>query len=318
MKKIILFIFMLVAPLVVHADGISLNCPDKINGVTEFSCELSGNTDTTVSSLSANIKLSNGLSFIGFIPSRSWEGDGANGDVDLYTLDIKKGTFTIGTVKVKNNGSNNSSITVSSVFFYDENDKEKMVNGTSKTIQVIGNSNNKPSSTPSIPSTNNNGNSNKPSNSNTNTNSGNNTNNSGNSNNSNNQTNNTQDKSPSTSFYLVDLKIDGYKLDFVREQTEYSLKINDESSLLITPVLEDTSSSYEILGNKNLKNGSIIRIQVTTIDGNKETYRITIEKNDKTSKNYTGIFVLVIGLLILINFLRIILSKKQKNGGVQK
>jgi len=311
MKRLLFLMLIFTSPLVVYADSISLSCPDKINEAAEFNCELSGYTDTSVSSLSANIKLSGGLTFVGFIPSRSWEGDGANGDIDLYTLDIKKGTFTIGTLKVKSDGSTNSSVTVSSVFFYDENDKEKTVNSVSKTIQMIDKTTNKADepSTTNNSDNNNNSNNNEPSNSNSNTNR--NTSNNGNSG----QNINTID---SPSFYLIDLKIDGYKLDFIREQTEYTLKINNESTLSITPVLEDNSSSYEILGNDNLKDGSIVRIQVTTKDGNKETYRITIKKDNIEKKNYTHIFIIVIGLLVLVNIIRIIISKRKKNGGVSE
>ena len=301
-KKILLLLIMFFAPFVVYADNVSLNCPDKINNDVEFTCELFGYTDTTVSSLSANITLSNGLSLVGFIPSRSWEGDGANGNIALYTLDYQKNQFLIGTIKIKKTNSDDSSISVNSVFFYDEEDKEKAISSISKAIKLESNQNNIPSNS------NNNQNNNRSDNQNSNASEVTN----------NNNNNNDISSSTGTSYYLIDLKIDGYSLNFEREKTEYTLKINNETELSIIPILEDSRSTYEIIGNNNLENGSIIRIQIVTVDGNMETYRIKIEKDVLNKKKYTNIFIIVIIALILINILRIVMNERNKIGGAQE
>lgn len=294
-KKILLYIFLSIMPITIYADSIKISCPNQVNNNAEFTCELSGDTNTSVSSLSAKINLTDGLSLTAFIPKNVWQGDGLDGNVELYTVDIQNGLFPIGTIKLKKTNNEDSIININSVFFYDEDDLEKNVNDVSATIKVANNNSN-------------------------NTTQGNNDNKTqtNNSNQSSNELTN-NDALIATSYYLADLKIDGYSIDFVREETEYTLKIKDEKSLNITPVLEDNSSSFEILGNSELKNGSVIRIQVKTTDNNIQTYKITIEKENESisKKNYTNIFIIIIVVLILVNIVRIIVNERKKIGGGQ-
>ena len=297
MKKLILVLAILfMLPLSVNADSIILSCPSQVEKNADFTCELSGNTDTSVSALSARLLLSDNLSLTSFIPRNVWKGDGANGRIELYTADIQNGTFQIGTIKLKNTSSSDITITVNSIFFYDANDEEKSISNVSKTIKV-NSDNNKPTNEPSATS--------KPSSSN---------------NESNNETKTDEVLDNTTSsYYLTDIQIAGYNLDFVKEITEYTLRIKDENSLNITPVLEDKDASYEILGNNNLKNNSVIRIQVTSTDNNIQTYRITIEKDEVVNKkNYTQVFIVIIVLLILVNIARIIINEKKKIGGEER
>ena len=122
MKKIaLIFVTIILLPIQVYADSIILNCPDKVDEQVDFTCELSGYTDTAVSSLSAQVSLSDDMSFIAFIPKNVWKGDGADGNIELYTADIQKGSFPIGTIKLKKTGNDSATIKIGSVFFYDEN-----------------------------------------------------------------------------------------------------------------------------------------------------------------------------------------------------
>ena len=297
MKKLILVLAILfMLPISVYADSIILSCPSQVDASADFTCELSGNTAGSVSAVSARIALSEGTSLTSFIPKNVWRGDGANGRIELYTIDMQTGTFAIGTLKLKNSQKSDITVTVNSISFYDENDEEVSVESISKTVKVNTGNQNKETPTATAtpkPSSNNNQNENE-----------------------------TEDviidakDSTTSSYYLTDIKITGYELDFVKEVTEYTLKIKNEKTLNIVPVLEDADASYEILGNRNLKNDSVIRIQVTSADNNIQTYRITIKKDEpETKKSYTNIFIGIIGFLILVNIARIIISEKKKIGG---
>lgn len=84
--------------------------------------------------------------------------------------------------------------------------------------------------------------------------------------------------------YLNDLKIDELPdFEFDKETFKYDIELGkDIKYLTITPTLSGSKSSYEITGNKNLKNGSKIRILVTAEDGTKKEYTLTISKNDES------------------------------------
>lgn len=99
---------------------------------------------------------------------------------------------------------------------------------------------------------------------------------------------------------IKDLNIIGYDIDFNSEQISYTLKINKEKSLDIQIELEKETSKYEILGNKNLKNRSKIKINVTAEDGSETSYLINIKK----SNNLGGIVivVLVVGIAGFVGY----------------
>ena len=314
MQKIFfLYILIIIFPLNVYADTISIDCPKNINANTEFTCTIKGNTNAKINALSSQVKLSSNLSFIGFIPANVWNGDGADGNIDLYTDEDQENTFDIGTLKLKTNDANPADISIVSTAFYDESDKEIVVPTNKIIINEAKPAENKPSQNTNNNNTNNN------SNTNTNNNNTNNRNNTNNNNNNNNNTSNDNKTEDITSVYLTNIKIENYDLNFIREEEEYTLKINDETSLNITPVLEDKTSSYEISGNSNLKNGSKIRIKVTSTDGNIGTYLINLVKENKVVKSdyskYKTIFIVVIAILVVINIIRIISNTKNDRDG---
>jgi len=119
------------------------------------------------------------------------------------------------------------------------------------------------------------------------------------------------------------LTIKNYPINFNSEKTEYTLKIKDEISLNIEVVLTDTNSTYKILNNNNLENGSIITIEVTSSDKQiVKSYKIHIEKGDvidlpvvdeedEKDNNiaYVALAILSIGIIGLIGS---IIYKKRK------
>lgn len=312
-RENLLFILMLLIMPVsqVYADNIILSCPSEIEANSQFVCQVTGNTNSGVTSLKANLSLSSDLSFVSFTRSNIWEGgyDNQIKRISLYAGDSIGNNFSIGSLSLKNNGGNNNTVLIDSVFFADSNDALNEVSSVSSVIKIKDN-------TPTADNDTNSGN--NTSNNNSNSSNSNVENNGGNNDNSgvvipDNDNNNETLNKP----YLTDIKIDGYEINFSRDTLKYSLKINDEDSLNIVPVLEDSNSSYAISGNENLVNGSVINIHVVSEDGNTNDYIIEIVKNNtstaKKNNNYKIIFIVIIGVLLIVNIVRLVLNRRKKD-----
>ena len=81
-------------------------------------------------------------------------------------------------------------------------------------------------------------------------------------------------------------------------------------------MLEDNNSSYIITGNDKLVNGSVIKIKVITDENNEKVYTINILKDKEIevveNNNYKYIFIVMIGVLLIINIVRL-LRRRKKN-----
>lgn len=80
---------------------------------------------------------------------------------------------------------------------------------------------------------------------------------------------------------LNSLEISNYQINFDPETTIYNLTIENESSLDIIPNVQDSTSSVVVNGNENLKDGSVIKLIVTAVDGSTKEYIINISKNEE-------------------------------------
>ena len=309
-RENLLFILMLLIMPVsqVYADNIILSCPSEIEANSQFVCQITGSTTSGVTSLKATLNLSDDLSFVSFSRSNLWEGgyDNQIKRISLYAGDSIGNNFSIGALSLKNNGGNNNTILINEVFFADSNDMLNEVNSVSSVIKIKDN-------TPTTDKDTNSG-------SNiSNNNSDNNIENNG-SNNDNSGIVNPDDDNIDTlnKPYLTDIKIDGYEINFSRDTLKYSLNINDEDSLNIVPILENSNSSYAISGNENLVNGSVINIHVVSEDGSTNDYIIEIVKNNDTNvvkknNNYKIIFIVIIGVLLIVNIVRLVLNRRKKD-----
>lgn len=81
------------------------------------------------------------------------------------------------------------------------------------------------------------------------------------------------------------LEISNYQINFDPETTIYNLTIENESSLDIIPKVQDSTSSVVVNGNENLKDGSVIKLVVTAVDGSTKEYIINISKNEEIKKD---------------------------------
>ena len=108
---------------------------------------------------------------------------------------------------------------------------------------------------------------------------------------------------------LSNISVKDYDLGFSYAKDSYTLKIEKEDKLDITAITEESTSTYTIRGNKDLKNGSVITIKVTSADGTTKDYTITIEKSN------TMLFIIIAGvtLLVAIGLVVYLLIKNKKD-----
>ena len=111
-------------------------------------------------------------------------------------------------------------------------------------------------------------------------------------------------------------------IDFDPNVTEYSVEISDFSKLEITPILESDKAQSVIDKNILMDNNNIV-ITVTAENGDTKVYTIYVEEkasiddnkednNISKDKNiYTPIFIGIICVLVIINIIRIVKSKKK-------
>ena len=104
----------------------------------------------------------------------------------------------------------------------------------------------------------------------------------------------------------------GDEFEFSSDIYEYTLKTN-EKKLDIVVTLFDEESTYEINGNDNLDDGSIILITITDNDDNYNIYKIYIE-NYREVNVFLILFIVsvIFNLLFIVIIIYIILKDKKK------
>lgn len=120
-----------------------------------------------------------------------------------------------------------------------------------------------------------------------------------------------KEKVLSSNTKLSEIDIDGYKLNFDGNSKTYYLTIDkDITKLSLAIKTDDKNATYKIIGNKNLKDGSIIKIIVTAENEEVDTYRIIITKKDNNIL-IPIIIVIILGIISLLVFF-INIKKKKK------
>lgn len=121
-----------------------------------------------------------------------------------------------------------------------------------------------------------------------------------------------KDEEESSNTDIKSIKIRGYHLNFDKNSKTFYLNIKKEDTELdITVNTKDKKANYDIEGNENLEDGSVVKIVVTAQNGDTDTYRIIIQKES------TNIIPYIIGAAILIIIIVIIVvvmkNKKKKD-----
>lgn len=117
-----------------------------------------------------------------------------------------------------------------------------------------------------------------------------------------------KDEEESSITDIKNIKIKGYHLNFDKNSKTFYLSIDKEDTELdIDVITKDKNADYEIEGNENLEDGSVIKIIVTAENGSTDTYRIIIQKE---ATNFLPVIIGSIVLIILIVVIIIVIVKK--------
>lgn len=110
---------------------------------------------------------------------------------------------------------------------------------------------------------------------------------------------------------LKELKVLGYDIKFNPNDKNYTVKIKQEKSLVITAIPNSNRSEVFIRGNDELTGFSTVRVKVVAENGNYDTYSIDIKK-DAFNKTIEIASIVVGGVIILVSSCIIVIKKKAR------
>lgn len=144
--KLFLLILLLIIPLnnTYASTDIYIKCPNGVGVGSTIDCELLATSDIELSAISTKLKFSNNLEFVSFKTDPSWQGDGNNGEIDLYTYPNQIGEIKLGivTVKIKENSTNRTgTLYFDNVYFYKADFSKVSGNSISKNIKILSSNN---------------------------------------------------------------------------------------------------------------------------------------------------------------------------------
>lgn len=114
-------------------------------------------------------------------------------------------------------------------------------------------------------------------------------------------------KDKSANAYLKSINIKGTSIDFYKKVKNYTIYIKPNTKELdIDALTEHKRANIVIQGNKDIKEGSIVKIQVTAENGNKTIYNIKVMYKEI---NYLFLIIPIIGAAILGTF--VIIERKK-------
>ena len=104
----------------------------------------------------------------------------------------------------------------------------------------------------------------------------------------------------SSNSYISVLGVDNYDIKFNKRVKNYNLEIDKRTKKLDFNIkLEDGNSHYKVVGNENLKDGSVIKIVVTAPDASSTVYTINILVKKFNFMSLIKYFVIILGGFIL-------------------
>lgn len=143
-KKVLLFFILLLIPMFTYAGYISMSCNDDVVSNGNITCNISGNSSNIVTAISIMVKVGNNISFAKFEPSSIWQGDGDNGDIELYTAMDVFGNFDIGKLVLNVDSIDSgydTNIILDSISYFDDRGKETKINNYTKKIRIASTNN---------------------------------------------------------------------------------------------------------------------------------------------------------------------------------
>lgn len=128
-----------------------------------------------------------------------------------------------------------------------------------------------------------------------------------------------RDEEISNNTKIDSINIKGYNLKMDGSSKTYYLDVKKGTeSLDINVTLNDEKASFNIEGNDNLSNGSIIKIIVTAQNKDTSTYRIIINMPEEKSNTLLIVIIVIIILLIIGGIGTFLIIKKKKNNKNKK
>lgn len=266
-KKIILMgvVLSILLPINVKAlsGSINISCNDSnvIVG-NSTNCSITGNSDSEVSALAMTLSSGGSISISNIVTSSVWQGNGSDGDIQLYTDNNKTGNFSIATFTVTGNSVGSGTITASGVMFTGADFNDVGVSGKNIVINVKEKETPKPNPEPT-PKPSNNGNNNN------------------NSNNNNNQIKKSNDAT------LKSLSISDVNFEFSSDKYDYEVDVNnDVDKIEIEAIVNNDKAKVTIPEDLSLKIGkNKFTIVVEAEDGTKKEYNISINRLDRKLSN---------------------------------
>lgn len=280
MRKKCIFIgiiFGLLFPISVSAlsGSASISCNSTLFEVgSSTSCTLYGYSNEGVSAVAASLTAGGSISVSNINTSSNWQGNGSDGNIQLYTDSNKSGSFGIVSFTVTGNSVGSGTINVGGIRFSDASFNENGISGTSLSITVNEKYVPKPDPTPTTPSTVTTPGNNSGSNSN----------------------NNVTDNKKSNDASLKSLVIKGVNFEFSKDKLEYDVEVsNNVDKLDITAEVNNDKAKVTIPSDLSLKVGNnSFTIVVEAEDGTKSEYKINVKRLDRVLSSNTNLSKLVI------------------------
>lgn len=127
----------------------------------------------------------------------------------------------------------------------------------------------------------------------------------------------------SDNYNVSEMKIFGHEFEFKNDVTEYDITIGpDESELFFLITMEDDAAYFGIENNKDLKDGSVVKVIVYSESGLTKEYTFNIIAKEEQEKNNVMGYVLasVISLVIgaIIGFVVAKFIEKKKNSSKEE
>ena len=264
-KIIIIMAFLfLIMPFEVEAStsNLSLSCnKTKLLPNESTTCTITGTSSSEITTVSAKVSVDSNLTLGSIVTSSTWQGNGEDGFIALYTDNNKTGTFPIATFTVTaKNSLGNVKVYVDSIVFSDSNWQEIQIPTVTKTINIYENV----VETPEEPSDGG-GSTTKPSNP-------------GSSNN--------EDKKSSDAT-LKSLVVDISDFTFDANVLEYNLEVsNTKKTVSISADANDSKAVVTLPSNFDLEVGNnVFEIKVVAEDGTTKVYKLNIKRLEKILSN---------------------------------
>lgn len=116
--------------------------------------------------------------------------------------------------------------------------------------------------------------------------------------------------------YLSDLSVKGNDIEFSKTKQEYTVKVDKKTNKLdLSAIAEDENAKVNIKGNKNIKNGSKVTIEVESTDGSVRVYTLNVQKTGSVDVGI--ILILIMILAILAAIFKFVQEKQKVNKNVE-